>query len=423
MKLHQIKPNPDNPRKIATEAMERLKESIRRDPEFMRLRPIVVDESGTILGGNQRHAAITALGMTEIPDDWVCRADDLTDEQRRRFVIVDNGPEGMSGEWNLELLAADWGDVELEELGLEVPELEEIRDGETDPDETPDPPEEPVSKPGDIWVLGDHRLMCGDASDEQSVCLLLAGSKPEMMVTDPPYGVQYDASWRGSILRNKKGSAATGRVVNDHRASWASVFARFPGDIAYVWHASTHTAEVHAAIVVCGFEVRAQIIWAKNHFPISSGHYHRRHEPCFYAVRKGGGAAWKGGRKQSTLWADIVDAFASQKKHDPFFAARVDEQTIYAIDGRLTTVWEIPKPQKSETGHSTQKPVECMARPIKNHDVEYIYEPFSGSGTTIIACEQLGRKCRAMEIEPRYVDVAVRRWEKFTGKTAELERK
>ena len=117
MKLHQIKPNPDNPRKIATEAMERLKESIRRDPEFMRLRPIVVDESGTILGGNQRHAAITALGMTEIPDDWVRRADDLTDEQRRRFVIVDNGPEGMSGEWDLELLAADWGDVGLVERG------------------------------------------------------------------------------------------------------------------------------------------------------------------------------------------------------------------------------------------------------------------------------------------------------------------
>jgi hypothetical protein len=126
MKLHQIKPNPDNPRRIAPEALERLKESIRRDPEFMRLRPIIVDESGTILGGNQRHAAIAALGMTEIPDDWVRRADDLTAEQRRRFVIVDNGPEGMSGEWDLELLAADWGDVELEELGLDIGELEDI---------------------------------------------------------------------------------------------------------------------------------------------------------------------------------------------------------------------------------------------------------------------------------------------------------
>ena len=120
MKIDQIKPNPDNPRKIATEAMERLKESIRRDPEFMRLRPIVVDGAGMILGGNQRYAAIQSLGMTEIPDDWVARAEHLTDEQRRRFVIVDNGPEGMSGEWNLELLAADWGDVELEELGLDM---------------------------------------------------------------------------------------------------------------------------------------------------------------------------------------------------------------------------------------------------------------------------------------------------------------
>ena len=129
-----------------------------------------------------------------------------------------------------------------------------------------------------------------------------------------------------------------------------------------------------------------------------------------------------GGRKQSTLWADIVDTFALRQKDDVLFAARIDAETVYAIDGRLTTVWEIPKPQKNETGHSTQKPVECMARPIRNHQAEYVYEPFSGSGTTIIACEQLGRKCRAMEIEPRYVDVAVRRWEKFTGKTAELER-
>jgi len=126
MKTDRIHPNPNNPRKISAEALERLKASIRRDPEFMRLRPIVVDAAGTILGGNQRHAAIAALGMSEIPDDWVRRADDLTDEQRRRFVIVDNGPEGMSGEWDLELLAADWGDVGLAELGLEVPELEPL---------------------------------------------------------------------------------------------------------------------------------------------------------------------------------------------------------------------------------------------------------------------------------------------------------
>ena len=167
MKLHQIKPNPDNPRKIATEAMERLKESIRRDPEFMRLRPIVVDESGTILGGNQRHAAITALGMTEIPDDWVRRADDLTDEQRRRFVIVDNGPEGMSGEWDLELLAADWGDVGLEELGLEVPGFEEI--------ETIEPPE---LKDGDRPPI---RQMTFTVHDDQHETIAAAIAKAKKM--------------------------------------------------------------------------------------------------------------------------------------------------------------------------------------------------------------------------------------------------
>jgi hypothetical protein len=296
VKTTEIRPNPDNPRKIGPEALERLKRSIERDPAFMRLRPIVVDEHGMILGGNQRYRAICELGMVEIPDDWVARAADLTDEQRRRFVLVDNSPEGMSGEWDLELLATDWADVELEELGLEVPELEEITDGQGDPDEIPEPPEDPVSKPGDVWILGEHRLMCGDASDARDVSTLLGGCRPEMMVTDPPYGVSYDASWRcdGTLLRNKTGSAATGKVANDDRASWAAVFARFPGDIAYVWHASTFTAAVHGAISVCGFDVRAQIIWAKNHFAISRGHYHPRHDPCFYAVRKGATGQWGG---------------------------------------------------------------------------------------------------------------------------------
>jgi DNA modification methylase len=424
MLIDKIMLYPNNPRKISASAMALLKESIRRDPAFMRLRPIVVDKNGVILGGNQRYRAICELGMSEIPDEWVVRADDLTDEQRRRFVIVDNAPEGMSGEWDTELLAVDWADLKLDSFGLEGIPLSELDNEQNDPDEIPEAPETLVSKPGDIWLLGEHRLMCGSAVDKKNVSALLAGRCPEIMITDPPYGVSYDATWRCNKkgLGNNKSTLAIGAVCNDDRASWAAAFALFPGDVLYVWHASELTATAHMAITSCGFEVRAQIIWAKNNFAISRGHYHRRHDPCFYAVRKGATGSWGGGRKQSTLWADIIDTFSMRKKNDPFFAAKMDFETIYAFDGRLTTVWEIPKPQKSETGHSTQKPVECMSRPIKNHNIDSVYEPFCGSGTTIIACEQLNRKCFAMEIEPRYVDVAVRRWEKFTGKTAVLSK-
>jgi DNA modification methylase len=205
------------------------------------------------------------------------------------------------------------------------------------------------------------------------------------MVTDPPYGVEYDPSWREKAGKGGK-RLAKGRVLNDHRADWREAWALFPGDVAYVWHGALHAATVAESLEVAGFTIRCQIIWAKDRLVLSRGDYHWQHEPAWYAVRKSGKGHWAGDRKQTTLWS-------------------------------------IEKPKKSETGHSTQKPVECMARPIRNNSSpgQAIYEPFSGSGTTIIACEQEGRACHAIELNPAYVDVAVTRWENFTGQTATLE--
>jgi DNA modification methylase len=206
------------------------------------------------------------------------------------------------------------------------------------------------------------------------------------MVTDPPYGVNYNPNWRNEADRaNGKpyGARAVGLVTNDTRADWREAWELFNGDVAYVWHAGLFAPTVAESLVACGFELRSQIVWAKSNFAIGRGDYHWKHEPCWYSVRKGKKGHSKGDRSQTTLW-------------------------------------EIDKPQKSETGHSTQKPVECMARPIRNHDSEFVYEPFSGSGTTIIACEQLGRKCRAIEISPGYVAVALQRWADATGKTPKL---
>jgi DNA modification methylase len=233
-------------------------------------------------------------------------------------------------------------------------------------------------------VLGQHRLLCGDSTVAADVEKVLGGVKPHLMVTDPPYGVDYDPGWRAAagIKQNKE---RLGKVANDDRADWREAWALFPGSVAYVWHAGRYASTVQDSLSAVGFEVRSQIIWAKDRFALSRGHYHWQHEPCWYAVRQGP-ANWKGDRKQSTLWQ------------------------IAAREGRGFE-------------HGTQKPVECMKRPIENNSSpgQAIYEPFSGSGTTIIAAEIAGRACHAIELLGQYVDVAIERWQAFTGETATLD--
>lgn len=241
---------------------------------------------------------------------------------------------------------------------------------------------------GDVWILGRHRIVCGDATDALIAEAALAGAQPLLMVTDPPYGVSYDPAWRGTVIDAVSGRSKAGRalcpVSNDDRADWADAFRHFAGDVAYVWHGALNGTVVRSALESVGFALRSQIIWDKGRLILSRGHYHWRHEPCWYAVRKGRTAHWEGGRKQ-------------------------------------TTVWQIPH-RRSETGHSTQKPIECMRRPIENHtrEGEVVYDPFLGSGTTIVAAETTGRCCHAVELEPAYVAMSIRRWETVTEKRAKL---
>lgn len=236
---------------------------------------------------------------------------------------------------------------------------------------------------------GGHRLACGDSTDAKTVAAALGGARPHLMVTDPPYGVNYDADWRNHALRSNGkpiGGRAIGKVENDDRSDWRDAWNLFSGDVAYIWHGSLQTSGVLDSLLAVGLVARSLIIWGKSHFAISRGDYHPQHEPCWYAVRKGKTGHWASDRKQTTLW--LID-----------------------------------KPSKSETGHSTQKPVECMLRPIVNNSLaaEAVYEPFSGSGTTIIAGEMSGRRVLAIELSPAYVDVGVIRWQNFTGKSATLE--
>ena len=243
-----------------------------------------------------------------------------------------------------------------------------------------------VTQPGDLWLLGPHRLVCGDATDPATVALALAGAVPHLMVTDPPYGVNYDPAWRAKIVDAASGRrrsvGALGTVANDDNADWRAAWALFPGDVAYVWHGALNGHEVRASLEACRFLIRSQIVWDKGRLIISRGHYHWRHETCWYAVRKGRAGHWAGDRKQ-------------------------------------TTVWLIPH-RRSATGHGTQKPLLAMQRPMENNSRpgDAVYDPFVGSGTTIIAAEVTGRVCHAIELDPHYVDVAVRRWEAHTGRKA-----
>jgi DNA modification methylase len=272
-------------------------------------------------------------------------------------------------------------------VGSSVEELAELTAdktaGLTDPDDAPDLPAVPVSLLGDLWRLGRHRLVCGDCTSSQTVAKALDGVVANLMVTDPPYGVAYDPAWRNRAgLGNTK---RTGKVQNDNRADWREAWALFAGAVAYVWHGALHAAEVAESLQASGFHIRAQIIWAKDRLVLGRGDYHWQHEPCWYAVR--GNGRWGGDRKQTTLW-------------------------------------QVPtRGQDAETIHSTQKPVACMRRPMENNSRpgDAVYEPFSGSGTTIIAGEITGRTIHAIEISPAYVDMAVCRWEAFTGRQATLE--
>jgi DNA modification methylase len=358
--------------------------------EFGWTNPVLVDGDNGVIAGHGRLLAARKLGMADVP---VIELSGMSEAQKRAYILADNRLALNAG-WDETMLGLEVGElsalgVDMTLAGFSDQELLALaasqNTGLTDPDETPEPPVDPVTKPGDLWILGPHRLICGDCTDASTVAELLGDVVPHLMVTDPPYGVSYQPKWRNEVIRadgSKVAARATGEVLNDDRADWREAWALFPGDVAYVWHGALHAGTVAASLEASGFAIRAQIIWDKTRLVIGRGDYHWQHEPAWYAVRKGKTGHWSGDRKQ-------------------------------------TTVWGISH-SKSETGHGTQKPVECMRRPIENNSSpgQAVYEPFSGSGTTIIAAEMTGRACYATELAPAYVDVAVQRWEAFTGQQA-----
>jgi len=382
--VSELIPYANNARTHSDAQVAQIASSIR---EFGFNNPVLVDGGNGIIAGHGRVLAAAKLGLHTVP---VIELTHLSDAQKRAYILADNRLAENAG-WDRELLALELGDLadlglDLGEIGFDGAELDALLGhGASDPreEETPEPPADPVSRSGDLWLLGSHRLLCGDATDGAAVARLLDGVRPHLMVTDPPYGVSYDPDWR-----NRAGASETkrtGKVANDDRADWREAWALFPGDVAYVWHGALHATTVAESLLAFGFEIRSQIIWAKERLVLSRGHYHWQHEPCLYSVR--GKGHWSGDRKQSTLWS-------------------------------------IPsRNQDAETVHGTQKPVDCMRRPMLNNSSpgQAVYEPFCGSGTTLIAAESSGRVCFAMELDPAYVDVCVQRWQAFSRHAAVLD--
>jgi hypothetical protein len=294
--------------------------------------PVLVDEAAMLIAGHGRVLAARKLGWAEVP---VMVAHGWSDAKRRAYTLADN-KLALNADWDNALLGVELADLramgaDLNLVGFDDDELAALLAdssvGLTDPDEVPEPLAEPVTVPGDVWILGRHRLVCGDSTSPDVVAKALNGVVPMLMVTDPPYGVEYDPTWRNRAGLGK--TKRTGKVQNDDRADWREAWALFPGNVAYVWHGALHSSIVAQSLEAFNFKIRAQIIWAKDRLVLGRGDYHWQHEPAWYAVR--GSGQWCSDRKQTTLWQ---------------------------ISGR---------DQDAETVHGTQKPVECMRRPIENN--------------------------------------------------------
>ena len=363
---------------------------------------VVNRRTGRLVDGHLRVELAKSRGEPTVPVVYV----DL-DEDEEALVLASLDPLAAMATADPEKLAALLGDAKANDEALRKM-LTQLGSragaaavGLSDPDAIPEPPAEPTTQPGDLWLLGDHRLLCGSSADAADVARLLDGAEPGLMVTDPPYGVALDMEWRDRAGKNGLGPAepsymqrAEGHqntsISGDDKADWSDAFELVPSlRVIYAWHASSFTVDVGVGLRRIGFDLRQMIVWRKPHFVLSRTHYHYQTEPCWYAVRAGESSRWIGTRDQSNLW----DA-ASPKQ---LMAGSKEEKF----------------------DHPTQKPLLCMETPVANHDFPEVYEPFCGSGTTLIACERQRRRCFAMELEPKFCDVVVARWEAFTGRKAE----
>jgi len=393
--ISNIKPYENNPRKLSEQAIEKVAMSLK---EYGFRQPIVVDKNMVIVAGHTRYRASKKLGLKQVPISVI---DNLSEEQINAYRIADNRTAEES-EWDSELLKMEIKDLEakdfkLDLLGFNDEQLNNIlfeeKQGLTDEDEVPEAPEEPISKLGDIWKLGNHRVMCGDSTQINSVEKLMNNQKADMIFTDPPYNVDY-GKLKGNSKNNNRFKER--KIMNDFMSedqfiefltesfSNCKIIAKL-GCPIYICYADKQAINFLKAIKNVDFYHSSNIIWKKDSLVLGMSDYHSIHEPIIYGWFKGGSHNYYGNRKQ-------------------------------------TTVWDCKRPKKNDL-HPTMKPIELIEKAILNSSKteDLLYEPFGGSGSTLIACEKQSRICYSMELDPKYCDVIIKRWENFTGKKAELE--
>ena len=387
--ISTIKPYKGNAKEHPKEQIEQIKKSMQ---EFGNIDPIGIWHN-EIVEGHGRYLALKELGETQVP---VIRLDDLTDEQRRAYTLVHNQLTMNSG-FDLDTLKVELdniGEIDMSEFGFNLDGIGEEPQEVQEDDFDVEPPEEPTSKLGDIYQLGEHRLMCGDSTNAEHVAKLMDGAKADMVFTDPPYNVNY--ADKNIFLNNAdKGNHIQDDIENDHAGSdetakndlWLPAFKNMADNSAddcsiYVTmpQGGAHMMMMMSA-QEAGWQVKHELIWVKNNHVLGRVDYLYKHEPILFG--------WK------------------------------DKHKFYGNGEHTKSVWEIPKPQKSDL-HPTMKPIALIANALLNSSVEgnNILDLFGGSGSTLIACEQLNRKCYMMEMSPKYVDVIIKRWEEYTGKKA-----
>ena len=387
-KLTDLIPYVRNARTHSDEQVAQLAGSIK---EFGWTNPILVDEDGGIIAGHGRLLAAQRLKMDEVPTIQIVG---LSEAQRRALVLADN-KLALNAGWDFELLKVELGDLneqgfDIALTGFSVDELSKLlaptgTEGLTDPDDTPEVPVEPITKLGDVWVCGPHRVMCGSSLEQTAVDKLCAGQAVDMLLTDPPYNVAYTGKTKDALtIKNDSMDDQSFRdFLRDAFVSADTVMKA--GAVFYIWHADSEGYNFRGACKDANWTVRQCLIWRKNHMVMGRQDYHWQHEPCLYGWKEGAAHLWAADRKQ-------------------------------------TTILDFDRPSRNES-HPTMKPVALFEYQLLNNTKggDIVLDNFGGSGTTLIAAEKNGRVARLMELDPKYVDVIVQRWQEFTGKQATLE--
>lgn len=423
--VSSLQPYEKNARTHSAEQIEQITRSIR---EFGFTNPLLIDEQDRIIAGHGRLQAAQALKMDEVP---CILLRGLSDAQRRALILADNKIALNSG-WDLALLSSELSDLRAEgyDLTLTGFSLEEI-DGmtievadEVDPDDAPDVPAEPRTKPGDVYILGPHRLICGDSTDIDSLDRLMRGELADICWTDPPYNVAYETK-AGKIANDDlKDAEFRDFLLSSFNAGYAILK---PGAAIYVAHADTEGLNFRAAFTSAGFKLSGCIIWRKDSLVLGRSDYQWQHEPILYGWKPGSRHRWYGGRKLTTMIDLDQDRMPFTRRDDGRYEIRVGDH-VMLIDGTATIEEVVPsiinesKPKRSD-GHPTMKPVALIERMLRNNarPGDIVLDLFGGSGSTLIAAERLGMCARLSELDPGYCDVIVERYEAYTGRKAVLE--